>query len=298
MKRVAVLKGGPSKEREVSLRTGAAVAEALRVRGYEVTEVIVDGPDFLLPDGCEFVFLSLHGTFGEDGQIQRILDARGIGYTGCGSEVSACAFDKERSKAKFLAAKIPTPRGEVLHSGEPTTLQPPLVFKPSKEGSSIGVELVFEASEVIPALERSRKFGDVILAEEMIQGRELTVGILEGKALPVVEIRPKAGYYDYQNKYTAGMTEYLCPAPLDAKTAESVQLVSEQAHRALGCEVYSRVDVLLDAEEKPWVLEVNTIPGMTATSLLPKGAQAAGIDFPELCERILKASQKIRGGRS
>ena len=292
LKKIAVFKGGPSKEREVSLRTGSAIADALRTKGYQVEEIDITGPDFSVPEATEFVFIALHGTFGEDGQIQRLLDQRGIRYTGCGAHASALAFDKEKSKECFKIYQVPTPAGESLREGEKTTLFVPLVFKPACEGSSIGLEMVHRVEDIEPAFRRACQHGTIILAEKMIQGRELTVGIVEGEALPVVEIRPKTGTYDYQTKYTAGSSEYSCPAALSEKTTRAVQEAARKAYEALGCEVYARVDVLIDVDENPWVLEVNTIPGMTSTSLLPKAAKAAGIEFPELCEKILLSSEQ------
>lgn len=292
LKKIAVFKGGPSKEREVSLRTGSAIADALRSKGYEIEEIDITGEGFVLSPEIQFVFIALHGTFGEDGQIQRLLDYRRIPYTGCGAHASTLAFDKEKSKECFKIYKVPTPLGESLRAGEKTTLRAPLVFKPACEGSSIGLEMVHHDEEIEAAFNRACQHGKIILAEKMIQGRELTVGILDGVALPIVEIRPKTGTYDYQTKYTAGSSEYSCPAALSEKTAIAVQAVAQEAYRSLGCEVYARVDVLIDAEENPWVLEVNTIPGMTSTSLLPKAAKAAGIEFADLCEKILILSEQ------
>ncbi|MES2310283.1 MAG: D-alanine--D-alanine ligase [Verrucomicrobiota bacterium] len=292
LKKIAVFKGGPSKEREVSLRTGGAIADALRTKGYSVEEVDIQGPDFSISSDVDFVFIALHGTFGEDGQIQSILDQRQIKYTGCGTHASALAFDKEKSKECFKIYQVPTPQGESLRHGEKTSLRAPLVFKPACEGSSIGLEMVHQDDQIDAAFHRACQHGKIILAEKMIQGRELTVGILNGEALPIVEIRPKTGTYDYQNKYTAGCTEYVCPALLSEKTTQAVQSAAVKAYHALGCEVYARVDVLIDANETPWVLEVNTIPGMTATSLLPKAAKAVGMEFPELCEKILLFSEQ------
>ncbi len=292
LKKIAVFKGGPSKEREVSLRTGSAIAEALRTKGYEIEEVDIRGSEWIVSPDIQFVFIALHGTFGEDGQIQHLLDQRGIPYTGCGAKASELAFDKEKSKACFKISQVPTPEGESLQEGERTSLHAPLVFKPACEGSSIGLEMVHREEEIEAAFRRACQYGKIILAEKMIQGRELTVGVLDGTPLPIVEICPKTGTYDYQTKYTVGSSEYSCPAALSEKTTLAVQAAAQKAYNALGCEVYARVDVLIDREENPWVLEVNTIPGMTETSLLPKAAKAAGIEFPELCERILLLSEK------
>lgn len=295
--RVSVLKGGISAEREVSLRTGAAVAGALRGLGHDVTEVVVESEDFRVPAGCEAVFVALHGTFGEDGEVQRILEVRGVPYTGCGPESSARAFDKLASKRAFVAAGVPTPEFAVCG---PETERPPLVgpmvVKPPRQGSSVGVTRLGDPSRWREALAEALRFDDPVLVERMVIGRELTVGILGDEALPVVEIVPREGFYDYANKYTAGRTEYRCPAPLPAEVTGSVRAAALAAHRSLGCEIYSRVDVLLDESGAPWVLEVNTIPGMTETSLLPKAAAAAGLPFPALCEKILSLSLELRGG--
>jgi D-alanine-D-alanine ligase len=294
IKKIAVLKGGPSAEREVSLRTGAAVAVALRALGkYEVEEVDVAGRDFVLPAGTDFAFLSLHGTFGEDGEVQALLEKRGVPFTGCGIEASRLAFDKELSKEKFRAAGVPTPAGTVLGRGEmlPSSFPVPLVVKPSRQGSTVGMSFVFDRAEVPAALAKAWEHDERAIVEAYVKGREFTVGILGDEALPVVEIVPKQGFYDYQNKYTAGATDYFCPARVNEAQAAEIRKWALAAHRALGCRVYSRVDVLLDATGAPFVLEVNTIPGMTATSLLPKAAAAAGIDFPSLCEKILRLSQ-------
>ena len=297
LRHIAVLKGGPSSEHEVSLRTGAAIAEALRssARGYEVTEIVVEGREVVLPANIDFVFLALHGTFGEDGEVQALLEKRGIPYTGSGIAASRIAFDKEASKDLFRSAGIPTPEGFILPKGTPFPPDYPLpvVVKPSRQGSTVGMSFVFEASEIAPALEKAWQFDSHILVERYIKGREFTVGILGDEALPLVEIVPKHGFYDYDNKYTAGATDYFCPAELDRAVAGHIQELALRAHRVLCCAVYSRVDVLLDAAGHPSVLEVNTIPGMTATSLLPKAAAAAGLSFPTLCERILDLSEAV-----
>ena len=297
IRHIAVLKGGPSSEHEVSLRTGAAIAEALRSspRGYEVTEVVVEGRDFVLPPNVDFVFIALHGTFGEDGEVQSLLEKRGIPYTGSGIAGSRIAFDKEASKDLFRSIGVPTPEGFILAKGAtfPPEFPLPVVVKPSRQGSTVGMSFVFEKSEIDAALDKAWQFDDRTLVERYIKGREFTVGILGDEALPLVEIVPKHGFYDYQNKYTAGATDYFCPAELDRAVAGHIQELALKAHRVLCCAVYSRVDVLLDAAGHPFVLEVNTIPGMTATSLLPKAAAAAGLSFTALCERILDLSEAV-----
>jgi D-alanine-D-alanine ligase len=283
---LVVLMGGPGSENAVSLRSGAAVANALRQGGYRVSEVEVHGTDIALPPDTGLCVNMIHGTFGEDGGLQSLLDGRGIAYTGEGAAASRVAFDKLASKKLFEAAGVPTPRWEVLAAGERPTLPLPLVIKAPREGSSVGVHLVREAGALEPALADCAALDREILVEELIEGRELTVGVVGDRAMAVVEIRPHEGFYDYAHKYTKGASEYFCPAPLDEATTRLVQETALAAHRALGLEVYSRVDVLLDADGMPFVLEANTIPGMTETSLLPKAAAAAGTDFLSLCEDI------------
>ena len=292
--RVAVLMGGPSAEREVSLRTGAAVAEALEGAGHRVTKVDVRGPDFVIQQPCDVAFVALHGTFGEDGQVQRILEERRIAYTGCGPEASERAFDKVQTKKALVAAGVPTPPYEVLRSGQMPSMAPPFVVKPAKQGSSVGIGRVWEESQIAAALQEAFRFDDAVLVEKMIVGKELTVGILGETVLPVVHIEPVDGFYDFEHKYTPGRTLYHCPAQLTNGSARHAQEAAAAAHQALGCQVYSRVDVLLDEDCNPWVLEANTIPGMTATSLLPRAAKEAGFGFAELCEEIIKLSLDVR----
>jgi D-alanine-D-alanine ligase len=286
--------GGPGSEREVSLRSGAAVARAFRGAGYRVSEVDVKGPDFELPDGSDLCINMIHGTFGEDGQIQAILDRRGVAYTGEGESASRIAFDKLASKELFVRAGVPTPRSEVIAPGAKPTLALPIVVKAPREGSSVGVHLVREAGQLEAALADCANLDREILIEELVEGRELTVGVVGDRAMAVVEIRPHEGFYDYAHKYTKGASEYFCPAPLDEATTRRVQETALAAHRALGLEVYSRVDILLRADGELFVLEANTIPGMTETSLLPKAAAAVGIDFLSLCEEIARLSLQHR----
>ena len=291
---LVVLMGGPGSEREVSLRSGAAVARAFRGAGYRVSEVDVKGPDFELPDGSDLCINMIHGTFGEDGQIQAILDRRGVAYTGEGESASRIAFDKLASKELFVRAGVPTPRSEVIAPGAKPTLALPIVVKAPREGSSVGVHLVREAGQLEAALADCANLDREILIEELVEGRELTVGVVGDRAMAVVEIRPHEGFYDYAHKYTKGASEYFCPAPLDEATTLRVQETALAAHRALGLEVYSRVDILLRSDGELFVLEANTIPGMTETSLLPKAAAAVGIDFLALCEEIARLSLQHR----
>ena len=289
---MVVLMGGPGSERDVSLRSGNAVADALKRGGYRVTPLEISGSDFALPSDTGLCVNMIHGTFGEDGSLQALLDARGVPYTGEGAEGSRLAFDKKESKRVFEVAGVPTARWEMIAAGAEPALPLPLVVKAPREGSSVGVHIVREAAQLAPALADCAALDKEILVEEFIEGRELTVGVVGDKALAVVEIRPREGFYDYAHKYTKGASEYFCPAPLDPQTTRCVQDAALAAHRALGLEVYSRVDVLLRADGWPCVLEANTIPGMTETSLLPKGAAAVGLGFMELCEEIACLSLK------
>jgi D-alanine-D-alanine ligase len=282
--------GGPGAERDVSLRSGAAVCNALAAPGARVTPVDVINRTVKLPPDTDLVFNLIHGTFGEDGELQSLLDERGITYTGEGPAGSRLAFDKIESKRRFDAAGVPNAAWEILSEGQSPSLSLPLVAKPPREGSSVGVHLIHKASEIEPALADCFRRSPDVLVEAFISGRELTVGILGDRALPIIEIVPDDGFYDYKHKYTKGVSNYYCPADLPADVTNAVQAVALAAHRALGLEVYSRVDVLLDERHAPYVLEVNTIPGMTETSLLPKAAVAVGISFCALCEEIVRLS--------
>ena len=293
-KKVALLMGGPGKERPVSLNSGAAVARALRQLNAEVSEIDVAGRNFSIPEKTDLAFNMIHGTFGEDGELQAILDNLGVPYTGEGEVGSRLAFDKIASKRKFDEASVPNARWEILGRGEKPKIPLPLVAKPPREGSSVGVHIVLKPEELDAALEDCFARDSEVLIEEFVNGRELTVGIVGGVALPVVEIVPKVDFYSYENKYTKGNSDYFCPARLDEATTRSVQAAALAAHRSLGLEVYSRVDVLLDAANKPFVLEVNTIPGMTETSLLPKAAAVLGLDFASLCEEIAGLSLLVK----
>ena len=285
-KKVALLNGGPGKDRDVSLGSATAVAKALQICGAEVNEIDVTGPEFDLPDGTELAFNMIHGTFGEDGQVQEILSQRGITYTGEGINGSRTAFDKIRTKECFDRAGVPTSTWHSIRPGESPRLQLPYVVKAPQQGSSVGVHIVRKAESLALALEDCFKYGDEVLVEAFFPGRELTVGILGNTALPVVEIVPKEGFYDYDNKYTSGASEYFVPAPLSPELALRIQETALAAHHALDLEVYSRVDILLAADGSMSVLEINTIPGMTELSLLPKAAAVAGLDYPSLCEEI------------
>ncbi|MFO1478523.1 MAG: D-alanine--D-alanine ligase [Verrucomicrobiota bacterium] len=288
---IVVMLGGPSAEREVSLSSGAGVVRALRSLGHRVTELDPVTPDWVLPPGTDVVCLApLHGTYGEDGSVQDQLDRLGVPYTGCGAEASRIAFDKVLTKQRCAAAGVPTARYCVLNSAGapwPDGFEPPLVVKPVCQGSSVGLQFVDRRDDWAAALAGALKHDSRALAEEKITGRETTVAILDGKALPVVEVRPKAGSYDYQNKYTAGRTEYFCPADFDPATTARIQGAALGAFRAVGARDCARVDVMVRPGGEPVVLEVNTLPGMTPTSLLPKAARAAGMSYEELCQRLV-----------
>jgi D-alanine-D-alanine ligase len=285
--------GGPSAEREVSLRTGAACAQALRECGYDVTEVVVDDENFVLPERTELAFLAMHGPFGEDGRVQDILNSRGIPFTGADAATSRITIDKEKTKERFRAADVPTPRGQLVGRLEEITVPLPLFIKPNKLGSSVGSRAARTREELAAALADALKYDSAALVEQLINGRELTVGVLGNQVLPVIEIRPLEGFYDYTNKYTKGKTEYFCPAPLPEAVAARIRQYALAAHRAVGETIYSRIDFLLEGDQA-YCLEINTIPGMTATSLLPKAAAAVGITFPELCRRIVELSWAAR----
>jgi D-alanine-D-alanine ligase len=301
-KKIVVLMGGPGSERAVSLASGEAVLEALLALGLDAVALDVTSTNIDLPEGTDLAFNVIHGTFGEDGQLQDALEKLGVPYTGAGSASSKLAIHKSLAKEKFLAAGVPTARSETVSLSPGVvpdlTIKAPLVIKPPLEGSSVGIQIVKSQGEVAAALLKAAEDYSEVLVEEFIEGKELTVGILDGKALPIVQITPPEGVYDMASKYPwlsgAKGSEYQCPADLDLETTMAVQAAATAAHRSLGVEIYSRVDVLLDSQNRPFVLEANTIPGMTATSLLPKAAAASGIPFPELCKTIAELSYKLR----
>ena len=289
--KITVMLGGPSAEREVSLRSGAAVAGALRSVGHHVDELDPREEPWTLPSGTDLVFLALHGTYGEDGTVQARLEELGVPYTGCDAEASRLAFDKVLTKQHCLEAGLPTARFVVVDSARtpwPRGWKPPVVLKPVRQGSSVGLQFVDRVAEWSAGLAESLRHDDRVLVEERIPGRETTVGILDRQALPLVEVRPKKGGYDYRNKYTAGATDYLCPAPFDEATTRRIQAVGLGAFQAVGGRDYARVDVMVRKDGSPVVLEVNTLPGMTETSLLPKAAAAAGLSYAELCQRMVE----------
>lgn len=325
---IAVLLGGTSAEREVSLASGLGIVKALRERGHTVWTVDTargyvapEREGDLLPEGvhaapagalegaldpialadveqirqADVAFLALHGGAGEDGTVQALLDLMGVRYTGSGPLGSGIAMDKDVSKRLFRDAQVPTLPWRVARAPEfsydADTVEDiiglPCIVKPSKQGSSVGIFVVNDTDELAAAVRKASEFDDEVMIERYAKGRELTVGILGDQALPPVEIRPKKGIYDYHSKYTPGMTEYFCPAPLDEEVVAQMQAYALRAFRVLKLRGYARIDFILSREQL-YCLEANTLPGMTATSLLPKAAAAAGIDYPELCERIVR----------
>jgi D-alanine-D-alanine ligase len=287
---ITVMLGGPSAEREVSLRTGAAVAKALRSLGHNVDELDPVDSSWKLPDKTDVVFLGLHGTYGEDGTVQEQLEKLGVPYTGCGPEASRIAFDKVLTKRKCLEANVPTAKFEVFDSASaswPIGWKPPVILKPVRQGSSVGLQFVERVENWHAALAEALRFDSQVLMEEKIVGRETTVGILDGKPLPVVEVKVKEGVFDYKNKYTPGASEHFCPADFDAATTKRIQEAALGAFNAIGGRDYSRVDVMVRPNGDPIVLEVNTLPGMTDLSILPDAAKAAGISYEQLCQKMI-----------
>ena len=295
-KRVAVVMGGLSAEREVSLNTGAGVLAALQERGWDV--VAIDwkqGTSLgrLLEDARPaVVWNALHGTFGEDGAVQGMCACLGIACSGSGILASALAMDKVMSKRIFESNGVPTPKWRLLAPGEDLGHWPlPCVIKPSSEGSSVGVSVVEHDAEVTPAISLARQFHGPILVEEYIAGTEVFVGILDGKVLGSVEVRPATKFYDYEAKYRRKDTKYLIPPELERPIVARAEELALAAYNALGCTGHARPDLRIDRAGNPFVLEVNTLPGMTATSLLPKIAKSVGMDYATLCEQILASSR-------
>ena len=296
-KKIAVLTGGPGSEREVSLATGRGVAKALQSLGAEVVEIDVRDENFQLPGDVDLAFITIHGTFGEDGQIQKILESRGVAYTGEGVTESAIAFDKIRTKEKFQEHGVATPLWEVIHLGQQPTIPLPIVVKPARQGSTVGVVIVKNENQLECAIAEAAKYDRELLIEKFVSGRELTIGILGDQALPIIEIIPRGGFYDFKSKYpflnpqAGGGAEHVCPAKIATAKTKAIQQLALRAFRAAGLKVYARVDVILPENEQPTVLEINTIPGMTEASLLPEAAAAAGIGYADLCARIIALSQ-------
>ena len=296
-KKIGVLMGGLSSEREVSLATGNAVLKALREKGYDTVAVDVgrDVARRILNEGIEVAFNALHGKYGEDGAIQGLLDVMGIPYTGSGVLASAMGMNKVLSKMVFKAhglmvgpCLVVPAEDRALLKSVPSELGYPLVVKPSSEGSSVGVSLVYKQEELKAAVELAFEYDQVILVEKYIKGKEVQVGILGERALGAIEIVPKEAFYNYKAKYEQGMSDHFFPARIPDTVYQRTLDAGLAAHRCLGCRGYSRVDFIIDENGSPYILEVNTLPGMTATSLLPEIAVGVGIAFPDLCEEILR----------
>ena len=299
--KVGVIAGGISSEREVSLRSGQAVFNALKELGFNA--VFIDaGKDLcekIKEEKIDIAFLVLHGGWGENGAVQGMLEVMGIPYTGSGVLSSALAMDKEATKKIFIYHGIPVPPFKVVYKQEHfslsfnlESLSFPLVVKPAEEGSSVGVNIVKNEVELKSALENAFKYGQRAILEKFIEGREIHIGVLGDRALGGVEVRPKKGFYDYESKYTKGLTEYILPPEIDNDLYEKLKDLGLKAHKALGCKGGTRVDMIVDSNGNPYVLEVNTIPGMTETSLLPKISQLSGYDFKGLVKEILELALK------
>ena len=290
-KKIAVLMGGPGEEKDVSLKSGQAIKKALNHNGYDVTSIILDTKlEKLVKEllSVDLVFLGLHGNIGENGTIQGFLDALGIIYTGSGPLSSAICMDKNISKILAKNNGIMTPKWKLCNTViDDAEMNYPFIVKPNGQGSTVGLRIVHNESELKPALEYAFNYDNSVLVEEYIEGRELTVMLIDGKAQPVCEIIPSHGFYDYECKYTAGMSKYICPAEIDDNISNYVKKISENLFDLLKCENYSRADFRMDDQNKFWFLEMNTLPGMTDTSLAPMSALAAGISFNELIDKIV-----------
>jgi len=297
-KKVAILMGGPSSEREISLKSGNAVYQALLDSEYQpVTIDAVDEWESILSDAKPSVaFIALHGKFGEDGTVQSILENMGIPYTGSGVKASRLAIDKIASRKILQKEGISVPEYVVLrkpsHNFNIEKIGFPVVIKPSLQGSSIGLAIIDNKLELNKAIDYAYLFDEFIVAEKFIKGDELTVGILDDEPLPVIKIVPNRKFYDYKAKYASADTQYLVPAPIDPKFYKQAQEFALSAHKALGCKDFSRVDMILTADGVVNVLEVNSIPGLTSTSLLPKSAAVVGLSFKELCLKIIELALK------
>lgn len=305
--RVAVLKGGTSAEREVSLNTGAQVSAALAQRGFNVVEIDTGDDGFietLARSGAQAVFICLHGRFGEDGTVQGLCELLGVPYVGSGVLASALAMDKVMSKHFYACASIPTPDYVALVRGQEfdtakivQQVGAKSVVKPANEGSAIGVTIVHEPAELPAAIGHAFTFDRHVLVERFVEGVEVTVGVLGNEhpfALPTLEIVPEHEFYDYESKYLPGMSRHIIPARIPEHARAECERLAVEAHVALGCRGMSRSDLIVPAEGEAMLLETNTIPGMTTTSLLPDAARAAGIEFPDLCERLVELALEPR----
>lgn len=312
-KRVGVLMGGTSSERDISMRSGLAIYQNLMELGYDTVPVDTgrDIANVLKKEKVKVAFMALHGGTGENGAVQGLLEVLGIPYTGSGVLASALAMDKETSKKIFsyhglpvapsitvvkekgrkrkVEDNLPDATGAYVFPGFPALpFGPPWVVKPASEGSSIGVEIIKDESGLKPCLEKTFSFGSRVIIERFIKGRELHIGVLGDRVLGGVEVRPSLEFYNYEAKYTSGLTEYIMPPEIEEEVYEKVKEMALKAHLVLGCSGASRVDFMLDGENSPYVLEVNTLPGMTTTSLLPKIAKSSGLSFNDLIEEMIR----------
>jgi len=303
-RRIGVLLGGVSEERLISLKTGHAIFGALQRLEYDAVEIDA-GPDLaerLRAERIEVAFIALHGPQGEDGCVQGLLEVLGIPYTGSGVLASAVAMDKRVTKELLAFHGVPTPAwadvssAEVARADFQLPFDYPAVVKPNAQGSTVGIHIVPEARQMLEALSDSAQYDSRLLIEQFIPGREVTVGILNGEVLPVIEVVPKSGFYDFEAKYTVGQTEYLVPAPLEVGLEAECRRLALRTWEIVGCEGVARVDIRIDPQGRCFVLEINTIPGMTETSLIPKAARQIGVEFDALCERIL-AGARLKGTR-
>lgn len=330
--KIAVLLGGTSAERDVSIKTGFAIARALKANGHEVLAIdcafgnktmdfesefliktthsdiearkleldrnIFTTIDFLLAEKIDLVFIALHGGYGENGQVQALLSLAGIPFTGSGYVASALGMDKHNSKVLFHSRQIPVAPWMMIQQGETPNLHRvrelglPLVVKPNTQGSTVGLTILKDLDKLNDALETAYQFDKQVMLESFIPGRELTVTILGDEALPIVEIIPESGFYDYESKYQSGRTQYITPAEISADLTSQIQASALNAFRTLGCNGYARADYRMQPDNQFFCLEVNTLPGMTPTSLVPKAAKAVGIDFNQLMERIVELGMK------
>lgn len=295
-KKIGVLMGGLSAEREISFRTGNAILGALQERGYRVVRIEVDRAiaATLLKERIDVAFIALHGPWGEDGAIQGLLEMMGIPYTGSSVLASALAMHKVMAKKVFCYHSLPTPAFQVVRYGDESPalgLEPPVVVKPVCGGSTIGTTIVRRREDLHEALRVASEYEPDILIEQFVEGIDITVGVLNGNALPVVEMVPQSGFYDYRSKYTKGATEYIVPARLSVETTKTAQGLAVAAYQALQCAGAARVDFRVGCTGGLSILEVNTVPGLTATSLLPMAAERAGIDFCSLLEQMLVAAR-------
>lgn len=299
--KVLLLKGGTSNERAVSLDSGAAVAVALRAEGFSVTEIDTGEKDAISrisSADCDVVFIALHGKGGEDGTVQGLCELIGKPYVGSGVLASALAMDKARSKTFYSASGLPTPNSITIEKGHDYVIEDIIaaagekcVVKPACDGSAIGVSIVHNHVELQQAIDMAFEVGNKVLVERYVEGMEVTVAVLGNDdpiALPVIEIVPCNEFYDYEAKYQPGGSEHICPARISEDLAKTCQRISVEAHKALGCRGVSRSDIIIDASSTCWILETNTIPGMTSTSLLPDAARVMGIGFPQLCRLMVE----------